>query len=213
MCCDPRMKSIEFTPRIIVCSFVATSFIFMITANLVFSVVNVYQSRFFEWGVPFHLLGLKSDSVPAHIGCCIIFFGNSLLSAINEERVKPMLSMRTAGKVTLRKRLPVYFIVVVFELLRTLERFIAVLGLLSNISFFIATASGYVVGAVAVDLVAVHDPLVSEFEDDDSDDDDEPTDDTETGHLHHRHRRGAVQHRRTSVQWTPFMTDSESSHH
>jgi len=168
----------------------------MLGANAVFSTIRVYESRFFEWGVPFHLLGLKSDSVAAHIGCCIVFFGNSLLSAINEERVKPMLSMRHAGKLPLQERLPVYFLVVIFELLRTLERFIAVLGLLSNISFFVATATGYVVGAVAVDLVAEQEPIVSGFEYESDDDDvDECGRDRQATRQVEKHRR------RHTLQW------------
>jgi len=177
----------------------------MLAVNQVLWSMHVFdKSPFFKGGTPFHLLGVQSESTTNYVACCTVFFVNSLLSVWNTDRIKPMLSLRNAPAVAVVRRLPVYALVVVFELLRTLERFISFLGLLSNVDFFVATALGYLMAAVVIDLFGEQETLVEII---DAETEQQCLVEVEqridvAGPMVHR-RRG----RRASV-WTPFATST-----
>lgn len=130
------------------------------------------QSLFFTFGGKFQLLGVTFQNQTFYIGLCFFFFFNSLLSQLNSNIISPVFSRlifshpderEHHGKNATLAKQTLYFILVAYDVWHVGRSLFSLLGILSNLGFFIATSLGYLMGDLGVKIVYINWPELLNF--------------------------------------------------
>lgn len=141
---------------------IVVSYVLLILTFIALGVIQnnagqtVYSdSDFFKLNSKFTLLGIEFDHRPYFALFAIIFFMNSLLYWINIAVINPLFSRiifayNGSGKIPSNTRLFLSTLLLFYDLWNAFRSLLSILGVTSNIVFFIASTLGYLVGDIAI---------------------------------------------------------------
>jgi len=125
------------------------------------------ESPFFTFGGKFTLLGLVYNDESFYLGLNFAFFFNSLFATLNNNIVAPVFSRMIMshsdenechGSDYKFSKTYLYIILVVFDTWTVVRSLFNLLGILSNIGFFLATSAGFLIADISVKYIYINHP-------------------------------------------------------
>lgn len=158
------------TYLIIVYALLAASYLLYLIMIIILAELQVFTlSPFFLFGGEFDLLGVRFNNPSLFNGLAIFFFFNSLMSTFNYSVISPIFS-RIMYASPNDPALPegvsqrqLFIILTLFNIWSVVRSLFNLLGLLSNISFFIATSAGFLIGDWLTKYVYITSPTLFNF--------------------------------------------------
>lgn len=151
---------------------VASWILFIIMFILLSSFELFSKSLFFSFGGKFSLLGVTFEDQSFYISLGFLFFFNSFLSTLNINIIAPVFSRIMFShpeeeechneNYRLDKE-TLYYILFFYDTWLVVRSLFNLLGILSNIGFFIATSMGFLIGDLTVKYIYINDPMLFNF--------------------------------------------------
>jgi hypothetical protein len=162
----------ELYLRIIITLLVLSWILFII----MFIVLSTYElftkSLFFSFGGRFSILGVEFEDQNLYTGLGFFFFFNSLFGTLNSNVIAPVFNRLIFSHPSEREchskkyridNATLYTILIFYDLWLAVKSLFNLLGILSNLGFFIATSIGFLIGDIVIKYIYINDPYILNF--------------------------------------------------
>jgi hypothetical protein len=157
----------------IIITLLILSWILFIVMFIVLSTYELFsKSLFFSFGGRFSLLGVEFEDQGLYNGLGFFFFFNSLFGTLNSNVIAPVFSRLIFSHPTEQEchgseyridNTTLYVILIFYDLWLAVRGLFNLLGILSNIGFFIATSMGFLLGDIVIKYIYINDPEMLNF--------------------------------------------------
>lgn len=121
------------------------------------------ESTFFNGGTRFVILGVTIEDSGYFVALIFFFFINNFLSQLNNQIISPLFgriifAYREDIKISTRAKIFLYTILPVFNTWSSFRNLFSILGITSNIWFFIANSLGFIIGDTVIRILYITHP-------------------------------------------------------